>query len=287
MKRAFITDEATQDFEEAVGLALELGYEGLELRTVNDTPIDLVPPALLRAFRARLDGEGLCVCALASSFFKCERTAAAISRELEKLERLCLAADILGCDMIRGFSFFAPECGALPPEALAPCYAEAVRLLEARGKLLILEADPSVNTTSHRALAALADAIGSPRVRLLYDPGNCLYDPGRETPYPDGYEAVRPRLAHVHVKDAVREGAESRCVKVSTGGVDWPALLKRLKADGYDGWLSLETHYRAGAQLSEEQMKRPGGAGFTSGGMAATLESALALNALLKGVEER
>lgn len=67
-------------------------------------------------------------------------------------------------------------------------------------------------------------------MRATFDPGNCLYDPLGETPYPDGYEAIRPFFAHVHIKDAVRAVPESYCVKVGTGQVGYPALLRRLAA---------------------------------------------------------
>ena len=199
-----------------------------------------------------------------------------------ELERLCAAADILGCAFIRGFAFFAPEEGPLPAETLAPYFERPVRLLEQRGKTLLLEADPSVNTSNHAALARLVEAIGSPRVRAIFDPGNCLYDPLGETPYPDGYEAIRPFFAHVHIKDAVRAVPESYCVKVGTGQVGYPALLRRLAADGYAGWLSMETHYRLDSHLTEEQMRLPGGAGFSAGGAAATAESVAALKDILQ-----
>ena len=150
------------------------------------------------------------------------------------------------------------------------------------GKTLLLEADPSVNTSNHAALARLVEAIGSPRVRAIFDPGNCLYDPLGETPYPDGYEAIRPFFAHVHIKDAVRAVPESFCVKVGTGQVGYPALLRRLAADGYAGWLSMETHYRLDSHLTEEQMRLPGGAGFSAGGAAATAESVAALKDILQ-----
>ena len=54
--------------------------------------------------------------------------------------------------------------------------------------------------------------------------------------------------------------------------------------DGYQGYCSLETHYRLGARISEELMRLPQGSGFSDGGMAATGESALALEQLLKEV---
>lgn len=282
MKLAFITDEVTQSFDEAVRFAKQNGLTGLELRSVEDMPIDTVPAATLRTWRQRLDAEGLTVCGLAGSFYKCAPEPSAVEAELAKLERLCDAADILGCVFLRGFAFFAPPSGLLPVEALAPYFEKPVQLLEQRQKTLLLEADPSVNTTNHRALAALMAAIGSPRVRAIFDPGNCLYDPLGERPYPEGYEAIRPYFAHVHIKDAVRAEPESYCVKVGEGQVGYPALLRRLVEDGYTGWLSMETHYRLNAQLTEEQMRLPGGAGFSAGGAAATAESVAALKALLQ-----
>ena len=283
MKLAFITDEVTQSFDEAVRFAIENGLAGLELRSVEDTPIDAVPADTLRAWKKRLDAEGLAVCGLAGSFYKCAPEPKANAAQLKKLERLCDAADLLGCENLRGIAFFAPPEGSLPAEALAPYFEEPVRLLERRGKTLLLEADPSVNTSNHAALARLLAAIGAPRLRAIFDPGNCLYDPLGETPFPDGYNAIRPWLAHVHIKDAVRAGGEAQCVRVGTGQVGYPALLRRLAADGYDGWLSMETHYRLNARLSEEQLRRPGGAAFSEGGAAATAESVAALKEILSG----
>lgn len=99
---------------------------------------------------------------------------------------------------------------------------------------------------------------GSPRVRAIFDPGNCLYNPRSERPYPEGYEAIRSNFVHVHIKDAARAEPESYCVKVGEGQVGYPALLRRLVEDGYTDWLSMETHYRLNAQLTEEQMRLPG-----------------------------
>ena len=280
MKLSMITDEVTQDLEEAIRFAKLHGLSGLELRSVEDTPVDRVPPETLRAWRKRLDAEGLAVCALSGSFFKCAPDADE-EAELAKLERLCRAAEILGCGFIRGFAFFAPAEGPLPAKALAPRFARPVELLARHGKTLLLEADPSVNTTNHAALARLLEAIGSGHVRAVFDPGNCLYDPLGETPFPDAYEAIRPWMAHVHIKDAVRGESGTRCVKVGTGQVRYEALLRRLADDGYNGWLSMETHYRLDARLTEEQLRLPGGAAFSAGGAAATAESLEALRRLL------
>lgn len=284
MKLAFITDEATQDFPEAVELAISCGMQGMELRSMNDMPIDAVAPALLREWKRRLDEEGLSVCNLASSFYKCG-IGEGLQEEMEKLSRLCDAADILGCETIRGFAFFAPESGKVPPEDLAPFFERPGRLLRERGKRLLLEADPGVNTTNHAALADLLAFLDKRVFGAIYDPGNDVYDPLGENPFPEGYEAIRAWLFHVHVKDAVLSEGTPLCVEPGTGLVDYGGLLYALVQDGYDGWLSLEPHYRKNAVLTEEQMRIPQGKEFSRGGREALQESAAALKRLLSAVK--
>ena len=280
IKLAFITDEATQDLSEAIAFAKEHGLQGVELRSVADTPIDRIDHDTLRTYKKMLDEAGLTVCNLASSFFKCLPSQA--EPEYDKLLRLCDAADILDCDTIRGFVFFAEGEPKITAEMVS-LFAPAVEILRRRGKTLLLEADPSVNTTNHAALAAFLDRLNCPEVGAIYDPGNDIYDMYREVPYPDGYDAVKSYIRHVHIKDAIRNDRdEPECVCIGTGWVDYPGLIRALNADGYEGWMSLETHYRLGAVISEELMARPGGAAFSEGGMGATAESAAALRKLLE-----
>lgn len=282
---AFITDEATQSLDEAIAFALEHGLDGVELRSVEDTPVDRISVPVLRQYRRRLADAHLAVCDLASSFFKCRPEDA--PGEMEKLARLCDAADALDCVNIRGFAFFAGPAGPAVTEEMVALFAPALALVKSRGKRLLLEADPSVNTTSHAALAALLARLDDPAAGAIFDPGNDLYDPGGETPWPDGYQAVRPWLCHVHIKDAVREAdGSARCVRVGEGAVDYPGLLRALRRDGYDGWLSLETHYRKQTVISEQMMRQPGGTAFSAGGMEATAESVAALRRLLAEAEE-
>ena len=83
MKISFITDEVTQSFDEAVRFARQNGLAGLELRSVEDTAIDMLPAETLRTWRRRLDAEGLTVCGLAGSFYKCAPEPDAVEAELE------------------------------------------------------------------------------------------------------------------------------------------------------------------------------------------------------------
>lgn len=281
IKLAFITDEATQDLRQAIAFAREYGLTGVELRSIEDTPIDRISEEKLKIYKQWLDDAELQVCNLASSFFKCAPDQAAA--EYDKLIRLCDAADILGCDTIRGFVFFSDEQGPRITDEMVALFTPAVEILKQRSKVLLLEADPSVNTTNHAAVANFLEWLDSDVVGAIYDPGNDIYDPLREIPYPDGYEAVKKWVRHIHIKDAFRnEKDEPNCVCIGTGWVDYPGLINALKRDGYTGWMSLETHYRVGTAISDELMTRPGGAAFSEGGLGATAESAVALRKLME-----
>lgn len=284
MKLSFITDEFTQSFHEAVAFAQEFGLHGLELRSVDDRPIHDFDDDTLNNWKKLLDNAGLEVSNLAGSFFKCDPNPEAISAELKKLERLCQIADILGCSTIRGFTFFRDGDTPATAETLAPYYDSAKQILRRYGKQLVLEADPSVNTSNHASVAALLELLDKDCFAAVYDPGNCLYDPFGEEPFPAGYKAILPHLKHVHIKDVILTENGPLCLAPGQGLVGFRPLLAQLKADGYDGWLSLEPHYRKNQVLTEEQMRTPAGSNFSSGGYEAMAESALALKAMLKEI---
>ena len=281
MKLSFITDEFTQNIYEAVEFAKKYGLQGLELRSVDDRPIHSFDDETLKQWKQLFDSNGLQVVSLASNFYKCDLRGDVIDEELRKLERLCQIADILGCHTIRGFTFFREgDTPALETE-LAPHYAEPGKILARYGKQLVLEADPSVNTSNHDGVARVLSLLDARQFAAVFDPGNCLYDPFGEKPFPDGYEAIKPYLKHVHIKDVVLSSDGPVCVAPGTGLVGFVKLLARLQADGYNGWLSLEPHYRKNQVLTEEQMRTPAGAQFSSGGYEVMAESAEALKTLL------
>ncbi len=80
-------------------------------------------------------------------------------------------------------------------------------------------------------ILGLVDAVGSPAVKVYYDPGNAVRRGG------DPLQAVRMlkgRIGQVHVK-------EIRGVLLGEGIVPWPEILQALRESGYSGWLMLET----------------------------------------------
>ncbi len=166
MKLSVITDEFTQELSEAIAFAREYGLDGLELRTIDDKPLEELTESRLHEIAEEIFSAGLTVPNLSSSFCKCfydDR-----EQENSKLEKLIQAARILKAPCIRGFGFYSENNPGR--EAVAKALTEPAKRLEQEGITLLLEADPSVLTTNHRSLRRLIDTINRPNVKAIYAP---------------------------------------------------------------------------------------------------------------------
>jgi len=257
MKLSVITDEISQDLEHAVRVMQEYGVTGAELRGLWNVNIADIDDATARRAKNLLDANGIKVSSIASPFYKCDlfeesteakgpmhlATPRDLSEQIDVLHRCIDLAHFFETPIIRVFSFW--KRGELTPEIekrIIDSYAEPVKIAEQEGIILALENEHSCYLGTGAEVARVAQAVDSPHLRICWDPGNALC--AGETPYPDGYEAVRDLVAHVHVKDGVLEDGKVRFVVVGEGAIDYAGQFDALRCDGYTGWISLETHAR-------------------------------------------
>ena len=129
-----------------------------------------------------------------------------------------------------------------------------------KGVTLVIENHFNTMTMSARQTADTIREIGHPNVKILYDQANLTFT-GNEN-WPEATEIQKGLVGHMHVKDLVFKGQnrafvgnddvshpdeDSRNVItriVGEGIIEWPEILRQMKADGYDGWLSLEYERR-------------------------------------------
>jgi sugar phosphate isomerase/epimerase len=266
-----VTDELDQDLDRALVIARDLGMAAVELNSLwGRNVIELSEEEITRAHRA-VEAAGLSVIAVDPPCFKpcvldhlpVGRVAEDpdVARHLEMLDRALRLARQFDAPYVRVFAFRRsgivglgnpsprlPEGGPIPEEVLdrvAEGLREGARRAEEAGIILVLEnvrscwANTGVNT------AQVLEAVDSPALRALWDPGNDYASGG--IPYPDGYEAVRPYLQHVHVKDArviEPDTGLTRWEAIGEGEVDYHGQLRALLEDDYPGIVSLETHWR-------------------------------------------
>jgi sugar phosphate isomerase/epimerase len=263
---AVITDEISQDFERALDVMREYGVRHAELRGLwGKNVMDLSADELRRA-RSALSERGMAVCGIASPIYKCNLFATegtgkgplhlAVERSLDEqcalLERAIELCEYFNTRLIRVFAFWKqrPLDGDVLREIVA-ALRPGVRQAEQAGVTLGLENEHACLLGTGRETAQALEAIRSPALRCVWDPGNACF--AGEIPFPDGYAAVKEYVTHVHVKDVTRDPeGNPRWTVVGSGEIDYIGQIQALAGDGYQGYLSLETHYKPPSGDSEE-----------------------------------
>lgn len=272
--RAVITDEISQELETVLEVARAFQVDGLEIRSIWDTRVDLLDPAAVARLKVAVEQAGLVICGVAPPFYKCDVDSPAERREhLEILRRAIDVGQRLGTSLVRTFTFWKKH--PLPDvwDRLIESYQEPLEIARATGAILAIENEAACTIGNGSDLAAFLRALDHPNARALWDPCNALYETTAESPFPEGYRQVRDWLVHVHLKDARREpGApRPRLTPLGEGSVDVAGQLAALRQDGYQGFVSLETHWRPEA-LDEATIRLPGGRAFSDRAAIATIE---------------
>ncbi len=267
-----VTDEISQDFGRVVDVATELELDALEVRSVNDKPPQDLTTDEVDGMRRLTAESGLEICGIATPFYKCDSDSPGERREHLQILRDCVGlARKLDTNLLRCFAFWETGRTEERWEDILAAFEEPVRLADGEGMILGMENEASTSLATAALTRRFIDEVDHPCVRAIWDPANELYAEGGVTPYPDAYETLRDVMVHAHAKDgAENEDGEMVSVPVGEGLIDWEGQLGRYLADGYEGILSLETHWRPVHALSEELLNRPGGATFSEAGEEAS-----------------
>jgi sugar phosphate isomerase/epimerase len=90
-----------------------------------------------------------------------------------------------------------------------------------------------------------------PGLKWVFDTGNPVFNPDRAQPRPyprqdawEWYQALKPHIVHVHVKDGTwdAENGEAHFTFPGEGDGYTREIIADLKATGYDGYISIEPH---------------------------------------------
>lgn len=268
-RTSVITDEISQDLKVAAQIAREYGLQGVEIRSVNEKNPFQMNREDTRYIKSVCDDFGLTICAVSSPMYKCDFNDLAQRRENEDCFRRFLETmKEWNVSLIRTFNFFNLHDGGAKLPEIADMYQKLADLADDAGVTMLLESEPSVNSVSIASLVGFLKMVNRSSVQAVYDPGNEIADSSAPTPYPDGYELLKPWIKHVHVKD-IKSGATITPAPLGEGDVDFHGIFAALRRDHYDGWCSLETHYRL-IRMSDENLVRPQGSSFSEGGLEAT-----------------
>ncbi len=263
MQLSAITDEISQDFEHALDVLLEYGATGAELRGLWGVNISDLSDEQVDRAKSALKARGLGAVCLATPFYKCDMAAANpadgssgamhlaqprdFEQQMDMLRRCIRLALTLDTQFIRVFSFWRKEAyDAEIEQRIIDLFAEPVACAAKAGIVLVLENEHACYIGTGAEAARIAGAVNSHALKIAWDPGNAFF--ADEIPFPNGYDAVKPWLAHIHIKDGrmvqtADQGIRPEWCVVGEGEIDYAGHFAALKRDNYRGYISLETHY--------------------------------------------
>ncbi|HID55736.1 TPA: sugar phosphate isomerase/epimerase [Candidatus Poribacteria bacterium] len=237
MKLAFSTLGCPDwDLETIISKAEEYEYEGIEIRGVlRRFDLTKVPELTKKVSEIRklLESHGISIaCVSASSRFSSpdadERKANLISAKAHM-------------DIARSFNapYIRVFGGEIPDgvergrceDYIAESLKELGKYAEDVGVKVTIETHDSFSTGKH--LAAVLDKVDHPMIGALWD----IHHPVKNgEPPEDTMRYLSGRVFHVHVKD----GDFTRYTMLGEGKVPTLKILRLLKEEGYDGYLSVE-----------------------------------------------
>jgi sugar phosphate isomerase/epimerase len=277
VKISVVTDEVSSDPETALEILHSWGVDGVELRGIDDTRYPMISdywkvrlPQLLREFQ-------LPVVAISPGLFQTRppgepRRPMAFSRggdmrlvrqELEEAARLdqhinqllptsIEAAKQLGASSIICFSFSRLDHteSDLVSDEVIQVMRYAADKVAAAGLTLNIE----VSELSRRT-ADIVRRADHPALGINWDPG-AAFQGGEDVPFPNGFDQYRPYIRHVHFKDVMLEPGTGNRIVVVDGVIDWAGAFAALREDGFDGYISVETHRRPKVESTYRMLQR-------------------------------
>jgi len=266
-----VADEISDDPELAFPMARDLGLEAVELQRLWGKSVTDLTAGEIERVRALLERYGLEVSMIGTGFLKACRVdlipggdfaaSADFAQHMEVFGRALVMAKAFDCRLVRTFSFRWPHMidlgnpsprpprGGRIPAAALDLIREGLsipaRVAERDGVTLGLENVRSCYANTGENARVIIDAVDAAALKAVWDPANSFVSGGVD--YPDGYEAIRPHMVHVHFKDArVRDQAAGltswECI--GAGEVRLKDELTAFRRDGYWGVVSVETHWQ-------------------------------------------
>ena len=249
-----VTDEVSRALPEALALARSWGLRRFELREGAERRF----PHFTSSEVAAVEGavrDGCRITAVSPGIFKgAADDEATVRRQLDDtLPRVIEGAARFGCPLVIVFGFerYPGEPEANRTRAMRS-FEEAAEQAAAVGMRVAVENEPGFWIDRAGPAAAMLDEIGHPALGLNWDPANLHW--GGHRPTRAGFEAVRPHLLNLHVKDYAPGRAGAPWVPVGEGETPWAEIFEWVVADADLGHVTLETHCEPLAAASRQSL---------------------------------
>ena len=267
--------DALLDYQIRVLKKLHMNH--IEMRGVDGRSFVDYSEAEAREIRKRLDDNGISLSAIGSPLGKIKITDD-FAPHMELYKHTVELAHIMGTPNIRMFSFYGAD--GKP----ATAYRDEVmnRLGQfadyaASNEVVLLHENEKgiYGETAEGCLDIMKQFYGD-HFKSVFDFANFVQ--ARQDTL-EAYQMLKPYIAYIHVKDALWK--DGRVVPAGYGDGNVKEILKKLKAEGYKGYLSLEPHMTEFVGFAALEKN-----GKTEGKLSGEEAFTLAHDSLMKILEE-
>jgi len=231
-------DEIDVSVDKQIALLQELGIGWIEFRSGDGKGVADYTEKEAEMLMSRLSANGIRISAVGSPIGKIDITQD-FEPHFETYRHIVELAGILDTSFIRMFSFFMPE-GEEPDKFRDEVMRRMDRMVEyaaGRNVVLLHENEKGIYGDSAARCLDLMKLFYGDHFRCTFDFANFVQC-GQDTM--EAYEMLKPYIAYIHIKDAVKGSGE--VVLPGDGDGCVKEILTMLDGAGYQGYLSLEPH---------------------------------------------
>lgn len=231
-------DEISDDLMTQVDCLGKLNMSFVEMRGVDGNNLIFHTDEKVKEIKNVLDANGIRLSALGSPLGKI-----GIEDDFEPhfdaFKRAIEVAHMMECKNIRMFSFYLPK-EANPADFKGAVFERLGRFADyakASDIVLLHENEKGIYGEKAPECLEIMKAFYGDNFKAIFDFANFVQC-GQDTL--EAYELLKPYIAYIHVKDALKK--DGSVVPVGYGDGNVKTILTDLFAKGFDGFLSLEPH---------------------------------------------
>jgi sugar phosphate isomerase/epimerase len=241
-------DEIDPDLKTQMDVCEANGIRCIDVRGIDNTNVSQFSVEKAGEYKKQMDDRGFSVPCIGSPIGKI-RIDEPFGPHLELLKHCCQIAHAFGAASIRIFSFYPPEGGRIADhrQQVMSQMAAMVRAAEQADVVLLHENESRIYGEKPEGVKDIFATIKSDHFKGIFDPANFVV--AGIAPYDEGWTQGLAELTdYFHIKDKVP--GEGPCVPAGKGKGQIPEILADAKKRGFDGYLTLEPHMKAGGQFS-------------------------------------
>ncbi|MCC5835312.1 MAG: sugar phosphate isomerase/epimerase [Opitutales bacterium] len=257
MELGIISDEVSLDLEEAFTEGKALGFNKYEIRCFDDFEyrVPYFKPGRVERLYEKVASKEIEVTALTPGTFKIELgETEKLKVEMEEtLPQTCELAVRLGAPKIIVFGFMRGGGGTM--EAAIEQLKRAAQIVHSYNLELSIENEPGSFLDTGVNTAEAMQALAGKGIGVNWDPANAITS--GEAAYPVGYDAVKPYINNIHIKDSFPlPGGKWENRLIGDGGMNWIGQFKALLKDKPVPFMTLETHVFPVLEATREDLRR-------------------------------